>query len=93
MEPIYPDHAPPPPILFKTYFTLFHTLKRRFCKVIKVFTLLTKVTYVSLVNANAPLITEINFLSYTVGTGSSPAVKLPGRGIDHPHLAPMLKEE
>jgi len=32
--------------------------------------------------------------SYTMGTGSFPEVKQPGRGIDHyPHLAPRLKEE
>jgi len=31
-----------------------------------------------------------------MGTGSSPAVKWPGRGVDHPpppHLAPRLREE
>jgi len=32
--------------------------------------------------------------SYTMGTGSLPGVKRPGRGVDHhPHLAPMLKNE
>jgi hypothetical protein len=32
--------------------------------------------------------------SYTVGTGSFPEVKRPGRGVDHPHhLAPRLKKE
>jgi hypothetical protein len=32
--------------------------------------------------------------SYTMGTGSFPGVKRPGRGIDHsPHLAPRLKKE
>ena len=32
--------------------------------------------------------------SYTMGTGSLPGVKRPGRGVDHPpHLAPTLKEE
>ena len=32
--------------------------------------------------------------SYTMGTGSFPRVKRPGRGVDHlPHLAPMLKKE
>ena len=32
--------------------------------------------------------------SYTVGTGSFPGVKRPGRGIDNPpHLAPRLKKE
>jgi len=31
---------------------------------------------------------------YTMGTGSFPLVKWPGRGADHPsHLAPRLKEE
>jgi len=31
--------------------------------------------------------------SYTMGTGSFPEVKLPGRGVDHPpHLAPKLKK-
>jgi hypothetical protein len=31
---------------------------------------------------------------YTMGTGSYPGVKRPGRGVDHPpHLAPRLKEE
>jgi len=29
--------------------------------------------------------------SYTIGTGSFPEVKRPGRGVDHPsHLAPRL---
>jgi len=32
--------------------------------------------------------------SCTVGTGSFPGVKRPGRGVDHPpHLAPKLKKE
>jgi hypothetical protein len=32
--------------------------------------------------------------SYTVGSGSSPGVKRPGRGFDHPpHLGPRLKKE
>ena len=32
--------------------------------------------------------------SYTIGTGSFPEVKQPGRGVDHPsRLAPKLKEE
>ena len=32
--------------------------------------------------------------SYTMGTGSFPGVKRPGRGVDHPpHLEPRLKEE
>jgi hypothetical protein len=32
--------------------------------------------------------------SYTMDTGSSPGLKRPGRGIDHPpHLAPRLKKE
>ena len=32
--------------------------------------------------------------SYTIGTGSFPWVKRPGRGADHPpHLAPRLKKE
>jgi len=32
--------------------------------------------------------------SYTMGTGSFPGVKLPGRGVDYPpHLAPRLKKE
>jgi len=31
---------------------------------------------------------------YTMGTGSFPGVKWPGRGVDHPpHLAPRLKKE
>ena len=31
---------------------------------------------------------------YTIGTGSFPGVKRPGRGVDHPpHLAPRLKKE
>jgi len=35
-----------------------------------------------------------NPASYTVGTGSFPGVKRPGRGVDHPpHLAPSLKKE
>ena len=31
--------------------------------------------------------------SYTMDTGSFPGVKRPGRGVDHPHLAPRLKKE
>jgi len=32
--------------------------------------------------------------SYTIGTGSFPGVKRPGRGVDHPpHLASRLKKE
>ena len=32
--------------------------------------------------------------SYTVGTGSFPGIKRPGRGVDHPlHLAPRSKKE
>ena len=32
--------------------------------------------------------------SYTMGTGSFPGVKRPGRGVDHPsHLAPRLEKE
>jgi hypothetical protein len=32
--------------------------------------------------------------SYTMGTGSFPGVKRPGRGVDHPpHLVPRLKKE
>jgi len=32
--------------------------------------------------------------SYTIGTGSFPMVKRPGRGADHPpYLAPRLKNE
>jgi hypothetical protein len=32
--------------------------------------------------------------SYTMGTGSFPGVKWPGRGVDHPpHLAPKLMKE
>ena len=35
-----------------------------------------------------------NPASYTVGTGSFPGVKRPGRGDDHPpHLEPRLKKE
>ena len=37
---------------------------------------------------------EAHPASYTIGTGSFPRVKRPGRGVDHPpHLAPMLKKE
>ena len=33
-------------------------------------------------------------ISYTMGTGSFPVVKRPGRSVDHPsHLAPRLKKE
>jgi len=33
-------------------------------------------------------------VSYTVGTGSFPAVKQPERGVNHPpHLAPRLEKE
>ena len=32
--------------------------------------------------------------SYTIGTGSCPGVKRPGRGVTtHPHLRPRFKEE
>ena len=32
--------------------------------------------------------------SYTMGTGSSPGINWPGRGVDYPpHLAPRLKKE
>jgi len=32
--------------------------------------------------------------SYTMGTGSFPGVKQPGRGVDHlPNLGPRLKKE
>ena len=32
--------------------------------------------------------------TYTMGTGSFPGVKRPGRGVNHqPHLAPRLKKE
>jgi hypothetical protein len=32
--------------------------------------------------------------SYTMGTGTFPAVKRQGRGVDHPpHLSPRLKKE
>jgi len=31
--------------------------------------------------------------SYTMGTGSFPGIKRPGRGVDHPHLTPRLKKE
>ena len=32
--------------------------------------------------------------SYTMGTGSFPEVKRPGRGVEHPpHLAPRLSKE
>jgi hypothetical protein len=31
--------------------------------------------------------------SYTVGTGSFPGVKRPGRGVDPTHIAPRLKKE
>ena len=34
---------------------------------------------------------EVHPVSYTMGTGSFPGVKRPGRGVDH--LAPRLKEE
>jgi hypothetical protein len=37
---------------------------------------------------------EAHPASYTMGTGSFPGVKRPGRDVDHPlHLAPMLKKE
>jgi hypothetical protein len=35
-----------------------------------------------------------NTASYTIGSGSFPGIKRPGRGVDHPiHLTPRLKEE
>ena len=37
---------------------------------------------------------EAHPATYTMGTGSFPGVKRPGRGVDHqPHLAPRLKKE
>jgi len=37
---------------------------------------------------------EAHPASYTMGTGSFPGVKRPGRGVDHPpHLASRLKKE
>ena len=45
---------------------------------------------------SAPFQTGTGFhpASYTMGTGSCPWVKRPGRGVDHPpHLAPRLKKE
>ena len=37
---------------------------------------------------------ETHPASYTMGTGSFPGVKRPGRDVDHPpHLAPRLKKE
>jgi hypothetical protein len=37
---------------------------------------------------------EAHPASYTMGTGSFPGVKRPGRGVDHPpHIAPRLKNE
>ena len=37
---------------------------------------------------------EAHPASYTMGTGSFPGVKRPGRGVNHPpHLAPRLKNE
>jgi hypothetical protein len=37
---------------------------------------------------------EAHPASYTMGTGSFPGVKRPGRGVDHPpHLEPRLKKE
>jgi len=37
---------------------------------------------------------EAHPASYTMGIGSFPGVKRPGRGVDHPpHLAPKLKKE
>jgi hypothetical protein len=37
---------------------------------------------------------EAHPASYTMGTGSFPGVKRPGRGVDHScHLAPRLKKE
>ena len=36
----------------------------------------------------------VHAASYTMGTGSFPGVKRPGRLVDHtPHLAPRLKKE
>jgi hypothetical protein len=36
----------------------------------------------------------VHLASYTMGTGSLPGVKRPGRGVDHPpHLEPKLKKE
>jgi len=37
---------------------------------------------------------EAHPASYTMGTGSFPGLKRPGRGVDHPlHPAPRLKKE
>ena len=35
----------------------------------------------------------VNPASYTMGTGSFSGVKRPGRGVDHPDIAPRLKKE
>jgi len=36
----------------------------------------------------------VHTASYTMGTGSFPWVKRPGRGVDHPpYLAPRLRKE
>ena len=38
--------------------------------------------------------TVAHLTSYTMGTGSFPGVKRPGRGVDHPpHLEPRLRRE
>ena len=45
---------------------------------------------------SAPALTgaESHPATYTMGTGSFPGVKRPGRSVDHPpHLAPRLKKE
>jgi len=45
-------------------------------------------------NASVQTGPEAHPASYTMGTGSLPGVKRPGRGVDHPpYLAPRLKEE
>ena len=47
-------------------------------------------------NFSAPVQTGpgVHPASYTMGTGSFPEVKRPGRGVNHPpHLAPRLKKE
>jgi len=36
---------------------------------------------------------EAHPASYTMGIGSSPGVKRPGRGVDHTHLTPRLRKE
>ena len=46
------------------------------------------------ISAPVQTVPGVHPASYTMGTGSFPEVKRPGRGVGHPpHLAPRLRKE